>query len=263
MSFLYKLDARTKLFGIFLITLLIFVIDRLTAALGLVLILIIMRLITKIYFHELKFFTKISLLAVFVILVQTLFGPGDTYIVKPLFPPSFPVFGGAGSLKLEGFMLGLVIVCRLFALMLILPVFTKTTPCSRIAEGLCAMGINYRIAFIITTAFNLIPFFKEEALSLIDAQKLRGMCTFDRKKGFSGSFFSSFKVYTSLLIPLMLGAMRKAQVSSVAMDSRAFGIYRTRTWTDRQKMKGRDFIFLAACIIFTACVLCINWRWIF
>jgi energy-coupling factor transport system permease protein len=205
---------------------------------------VVLRLTVKIPFNGLKFFKNLTLLAVFIILMQSLFGPGDSYIVKFY----------AVSLKWEGFILGLIIVCRIAALIIILPVFTETTPLHRIAAGLYALGFNYRIAFIITFVFNLIPFFRQEALSIMDAQKLRGMQSFEK-----GSFLSRIKTYTGLLVPLMLGAMRKAQVSSVAMDSRAFGIYKKRTWIEFPQMNTCDFWFMAGSIIFFTCILFFNY----
>jgi len=238
MSIFYKLDTRTKLFFILLLTLLVFLVDKLPVAVCLVITFFVIRFTAKIPFHALKMIKNLTLLASVVILMQTIFGPGETYILKPLIPPSFPVLGGMGALKWEGFNLGLVIVCRLAALFILLPIFTETTPPSQISTGLCSLGFNYRSAFIITTAFNLIPFFRKEALIIMDAQKLRGVRTL------------GLKAYAGLLFPLLLGAMRKAQISSVAMDSRAFGIYNKRTWSEKPKMKTYDFLFMAACVVF-------------
>jgi len=259
MSVLYKLDARTKLFFVFLLTLLVFLIDKLPVVVSLLLSFIILRLAVKIPFRGFKFFKNLTLLAIFIILMQTFFGPGENFIVKPLFPPSFPLLGGLGSLKWDGFILGLVIICRLSAMMLLLPVFTETTPPNQIAAGLCAVGFNYRTAFIITTAFNLIPLFREEALVIMDAQKLRGVRSFERRSFDRGSLFSGIKAYTGLAIPLMLGAMRKAQSSSVSMDSRAFGVYKTRTWIDIPQMKRIDCFFIASCVVFFVGFLIFNY----
>ena len=242
------LDARTKLVCVLLLTLLVFMIDQLPAAALLVVSFFVIRLSAKIPFRGWKSLKNLTLLAAIIVMTQTLFAPGDSYIVKSL-------VAGFGSLKWEGFFLGITIVCRLCALLLLLPVFTETTPASRIAAGLCSMGFNYRSAFIITTAFNLIPFFREEANRVMDAQKLRGSALFAKK-----SFFSAVKAYSGLLIPLMLGAMRKARSSSVAMDSRAFGIYKTRTWIDKPRMKKADFWVLAFCLVFFAGMLFFNYN---
>lgn len=259
MSILYKFDARTKLFFVLLLSLLAFLVDKLPVAVCLLASFIVVRLAVKVPFRGIGFLKNLSLLASFIIVTQTLFGPGENYIIKPLFPPSFPVFGGTGSLKWEGFLFGLVIVFRLSALFILLPVFTETTPPHQIASGLNSLGLNYRFSFIITTAFNLIPLFREEAMLIIDAQKLRGMRSFERRSFGRGSFLSGIKAYTGLIVPLMLGAMRKAQLSAVAMDSRAFGVYKTRTWLDKPRMKAGDFFFIAACLIFFAAIIFLNY----
>jgi energy-coupling factor transporter transmembrane protein EcfT len=217
---------------------------KLVIAVSLLVFFIFIRLLLKIPFRRIK---NLTLLALFIILMQIIFYPGESYIINPLFPHWFPFIGGAGSLKWEGLMFGITIACRLAALMVLLPVFTETTPPNKIASGLCALGFNYHIAFIITTAFNLIFFFRDEALVIMDAQRLRGM----RSNG--------IRAYTGLLVPLMLCAMRKAQVSSVAMDSRAFRIYKTRTWLDKPKLKKCDFLFMAFCVIFMAFHLILNY----
>jgi len=246
MSVFYNLDARTKLFIIILLTFLIFLLNTLTSAACLLLSLIVMNISLRIPFKSFYFTLNLTLLALFIIIIQTIFGPGETYIVKPLFPTSFPFLGGVGSLKREGFILGIVIVCRLIALIFLLPMLTLTTPPYKISMGLNALGVNYRAAFIITATLNFIVLFKEEAQLIMDAQRLRGM----RKFG--------MKSYINLLNPLMLGAMRKAQTSSVVMDSRAFGVYKTRTWLEKPKMNSIDFVFIAGSIVFFAIIMFIN-----
>jgi len=248
MSVFFSLDARVKIFFILLLTLLVFLTDSFPSVIFLLVSFIVIRLVSGVPPGSFRFFKNLTLLAAILVIIQMIFAPGDNYILKPLFPSFIPVLGGMGSLKWEGLALGLMIVCRLTALVILLPVFTETTPPARIAAGLCSLGLNYRVAFIITTAFNLVSVFKEEALVIMNAQKLRGM----RKFG--------IKAAIGLLVPLMLGAMRKAQDSSAAMDCRAFGIYRTRTWLDRPKMKVYDYCFMAGCIVFFVCMVLFNYR---
>jgi len=234
----FTFDARAKLIFILLLTVLIFMVDEIIAAACMLLCFIAVRLSARVPFRGLKFIKNLTLLAVFIIFMQMIFGPGEKY---------------AGFLKPEGLLLGLVITCRLASLFVILPLLTETTPPAGIACGLCAMGLSYRLSFIITTAFNMVPSFRNEALIIMDAQKLRGIRAFDSR-------VFNLRAYTGLVIPLMLGAMRKAQRSSVAMDCRAFGAYKTRTWLVKPQMKARDFILLAGSIIFFACMILFNYR---
>jgi len=247
MSVFYFLDTRTKLIFVLLFTFLVFLVDTFLSCVFLLLLVVMIRIISGIPFKGIKYLKNLTLLALFIILMQTLFGNGENFIVNPLFPMSFPFLGGKGSLKWEGLLFGILIVCRLAALTLILPILTQTTPPHKITIGLCKFGINYRAAFIITSALNLIPVFYEETQVIMDAQRLRGM----RKFG--------IKSYINLLIPLMLNAMQKAQTASVAMDSRAFGVYKKITWLEQPKMKKADFFFILGSVIFFTVIIFINY----
>ena len=247
MSFFKKIDARIKLFFILLLTLSVFLVDRFSAAVILLVSFTVIRLSSGVPFRSFSFFKNLSLLAAIIILMQTLFASGDSYIIKPLFPENIPIIGGAGSLKWEGLAIGIVTALRLAALMILLPVFPETTPPDKIACGLCSLGLNYRIAFIITTAFNLVSFFREEAQLIMNAQRLRGMRNF------------GIKAAAALLVPLVLSAMKKAQRSSEAMDCRAFGVYNTRTWTVLPKMKMIDFIFSFFSLLFFSGLIFFNY----
>lgn len=254
MPLLYSLDPRAKLMFILLLTTLVFFIDRLSVIFCLLLSFIIIRILSKIPFQIIKYLKNLSLLAFFIIIIQTLFFPGENYILNPLFPPSFPVLGGFGSLKWEGFFFGLVIACRLSALFILFPVFTRTTTPESLAVSLQALGLNYRAAFVMSYTFSLIPLFREEALTVMDAQKLRGIRSFEK-----GFFPARLKAFAGLVLPLVLGAMRKARSSSIAMDSRAFGVYKTRTMLEKPEMKMRDFLFIFGCIAFCVCFLFWNY----
>ncbi|MDR0442630.1 MAG: energy-coupling factor transporter transmembrane protein EcfT [Treponema sp.] len=249
-----KLHPSTVILLVLLFSVLIFFVDELPVAAGLVFLLLVFRAAAKIPFRGGKFIKPLSMLVFFMIVMQTLLGPGENYIVTPLFPPAFPLLGGMGSLKWEGFILGMVIICRLAALMLLLPLLTGTISPHRIALGLTCLGLNYRAAFVITAAFNLIPVFTEDGRTIIDAQKLRGMRTFEE-----GSVFAKLKAYPGLVVPLVLGAMRKAQAAGTIMDSRAFGVYKTRTWLEKPSMKIHDFLMLAVCFIFAALSVWFNY----
>jgi energy-coupling factor transport system permease protein len=241
-----------------LFTVLVFVVDKLPVAVSLALSFFVIRLTAGIPIRGIRFAKPLAMLAVFIIVMQVLFGPGENYIVKPIFPPWFPLAGGYGSLKWDGLFLGLTICCRLAALTLLLPMLTLTTAPREIAAGLSFLGFNYRTAFIITTAFNLIPLFQEEGKLIMDAQKLRGVRSFDRRSFEKDSFLGKLKAYPSLVVPLMLGAMRRARSASIAMDARAFGIYKTRTWLERPVMKKIDYLSIAVCLLFSAGLLSLN-----
>jgi energy-coupling factor transport system permease protein len=246
-----KIDSRVKLLLVLLFTVLIFFVDKLSIAVVMAFSFLMLRLVFKVRFNGVKSFIFLAILVMFIIFTQSLFLPGKNTL-------SFPLFGGVIPLKPEGFFMGLTIGCRLFALILLLPFLTSTTSPYSLACGLAALGINYRAAFIITTAFNLIPLFQEEGRAIMDAQKLRGMNVFEKSLKKRASFLSRLKSYPSLVTPLVLGAMRKAQIASVSMDSRAFGVYPKRTWLEKPAMKVHDYICMAVCLVFAGVILSLN-----
>ncbi|MDR2942238.1 MAG: energy-coupling factor transporter transmembrane protein EcfT [Treponema sp.] len=267
--FIYKIDTRVKILFILIFTILSFVVDKFPVCVILLISILTIRIAWKIPFRSVKTIITISLL---VILTHTLFAEGENYIFKPIF---------GFSLKRDGLFSGLTIACRLSALLLLFPILTETASSHKIARAFVCFCTNYRIAFIISSAFNMIPLFREEGRTIMDAQKLRGSdvfeerirvyrkpaqnCTFgthankrkimDRK--FLG-FVIKLKAYPSLVVPLVLGAMRKAQSASVAMDSRAFGAFKTRTWLEKSVMKVHDYLFLAGFLLFSCIVLFAN-----
>lgn len=253
-SFLHRLDPRTKLLLLLLLTLVIFIVNQPFVVAALMLSFIALWAAARMPFTKLRSYIKYLLwLIVFITLMQMIFGPGTNYILKPLIPESVPLLGGRGSLKWDGLLLGLIIGLRLIALIVLMPMLTMTTEVNVLALGLTRLGLNYKGAYITTTALNLIPTFEEEAQVIMDAQKLRGMRAFE-----GGKFFDKLKAYPALAVPLVIGAMRRAQMMGIAMDARAFGAYPTKTYLENIKMSSRDYIAFAAGIAYSALALTLN-----
>jgi len=250
----YRLDPRTKILLSLFFTLLVFIVSRPVAAAGLSLGFLILWLAAKMPFKKIIVYIKfLSLMVLFITLMQMLFGPGTHYIVKPLIPERVPFIGGIGSLKWDGLALGFISALRLLSLVLLLPLLTGTTSMHALAQGFTGLGLNYKAAFVITSAMNLIPALREETRQLIDAQKLRGLRAFDE-----GGLWKKFKAYPALAVPLIISAMRRSQSMAYAMDSRAFGAYRLRTWSGTLKMKTADYAAILISAVFCGLVLCAN-----
>ncbi|MDR1250878.1 MAG: energy-coupling factor transporter transmembrane protein EcfT [Treponema sp.] len=254
-SFFYKLDPRTKILLILCFTLLVFIVDQPIVTAALMFSFLGLWFAAKLPFKKIKaYFRLLSALIVFVIILQILFGPGERYMLKPLIPESVPFVGGRGSLKWDGLVLGMVISCRLVALMLLLPMLTMTTSPRLLALGLTKLGMPYKTAYIATTALNLIPALEDDARIIMDAQKLRGMRAFEE-----GTLPDKFRAYPALAVPLVIGAMRRARLLGLAMDARGFGAFKTKSWLERIKMSSPDYWACAATAVFAACALTLNW----
>jgi energy-coupling factor transport system permease protein len=253
-SFLRRLDPRTKIVLALLLTLVLFVVSRPFVIAGLVLFFLGLWAAARMPFLKLKAAIKFLLpLIVFITAAQMIFGPGTRYILKPLVPEWAPLIGGRGSLKQEGLFLGLASGLRLIALAALMPMLTMTTGVNILALGLTKLGLNYKGAYVISSAINLIPLFENEARMIMDAQKMRGMRAFEE-----GGFFNKLKAYPALAVPLVIGAMRRARVMGIAMDARAFGAHRTKTYLENIKMSFVDYAAFGACASCSALALTLN-----
>ena len=255
-SFLYKLDPRTKILLMTLLTAVVFVVDKLPLAAGQMLLLLCLWFAAALPLKKLLTYTKLLLfLVIFIIVLQMVFGPENNagVLLRPLIPQAVPLAGGMGSLKWAGLFTGLTIACRLVSLMTLMPMFTMTTESRMLAFGLTKLGIPYRAAYIITTTLNLVPFFEEEAAAIMDARKLRGMNAFEK-----GSLFDRLKEYPALAFPLIINAMRRAQMMGTVMDARGFGAYKTKTWLVTICMKAIDYTALAAGLVYAALAFFLN-----
>ena len=221
-TLLRTLDPRTKLLLAALFTVLVFLVDTLIVAA------VQMAVFTGLCFSARipvkKIFPHWKLLLGIIALVmvlQTVFGQGYTF--------------------------GLMISCRVLAIAALMPALTMTTDTQALSLGLTQLGSSYRAAFIVTSTLNLIPAFEEDAKCILDARRLRGM--------------ESVKLtdYPAIVLPLMIKAMRQAQIMGLAMDTRAFGAYPTRTWLNETKFSAVDFGAFSAGIVWAGIALAANY----
>jgi energy-coupling factor transport system permease protein len=96
--------------------------------------------------------------------------------------------------------------------------FLSTTKVEEFTAGLSRLGVPYRVGFAITLAFRLVPLFMDSALTVVQAQTLRG---YDFNKG---GPFERVKRYVPVVIPVFMGALRKANNMAMALEARGFGI---------------------------------------
>jgi energy-coupling factor transport system permease protein len=256
-SVLNQLDPRVKILLALLLTALVFIIDSPPVAAGQALVFLGLSLAVNMPLRTIFAHARfLAFLIALIIALQMLFGPvhrADWYILKPLIPAAVPLIGGRGALSWDGLFLGLAIGCRLAALVMVMPMLTMTTPPRLLALGLTKMGLNYRAAYIITTAFNLVPALEAEARVIMDARKLRGLRAFD-----NGGLVDRLKEYPALTLPLIINAMRRAQAVGIAMDARAFGAYRNKTWLEDIRLSPRDYAAFAAAAAYAALVLTLH-----
>jgi energy-coupling factor transport system permease protein len=246
-TFIHRLDPRAKIVFLVLISTAVFAIQNIYISAFILATMIFLWSLARLPVSVVTGFLR-ALLPVFLFLmvVQAIFYPGETYLIRPIIPNFVPVIGGMGKVSLEGIVFSVLLMFRLLAMVIMLPLVSMTTPVHIFALGLVRMGLPYRLAYTATTALNLVPVLQNEAGVIIDAQRLRAMQTFEK-----GRLFDKLRAYPALVTPLVIGAMRHAQSIAVAMDSRAFGASKSRTYIDDIQMQPVDWAFIVLTAAYT------------
>ena len=118
-------------------------------------------------------------------------------------------------------------------------VFFLTTSPDHLGLALEQSRVPYEFAFAFTTAVRFVPVLAEEAQTIMDAQKARGL---ELEKG---SFLKRIRNYVPVLIPLIVSAIRRSLELAEAMESRAWGATKKRTNLYALKLFRGDFALLA------------------
>jgi energy-coupling factor transport system permease protein len=117
-------------------------------------------------------------------------------------------------------------------------VFFLTTSPDRLGLALEQTRIPYEFCFAFTTAVRFVPVLAEEAQTIMDAQKARGL-ELER-----GSFLKRIRNYIPILIPLIVSAIRRSLELAEAMESRAWGATKNRTNLYVLRMDRGDFFLI-------------------
>lgn len=132
----------------------------------------------------------------------------------------------------------LAMTVRFIVLIESFSLFFLTTSPDRLGLSLEQIGVPYEFCFAFTTAIRFVPVLAEEAQTIMDAQRARGL----ELEG--GNFIRRVKNYIPILIPLIVNAIRRSLELAEAMESRAWGASRKRTNLYVLKMGRRDYLFI-------------------
>ena len=99
--------------------------------------------------------------------------------------------------------------------------------------------VPYEIAFMVMTALHFLPILREEAQDVYYAVQMRGT---DLSKA---GPIAKLRVYRRIALPIVAGAIKRAETTAVAMEARAFRAFPERTYLRRLELTRRD----RACLI--------------
>jgi energy-coupling factor transport system permease protein len=118
-------------------------------------------------------------------------------------------------------------------------VFFLTTSPDMLGLALEQSHVPYEFSFAFTTSVRFVPVLAEEAQTIMDAQKARGL---ELEKG---GFMKRIRNYVPVLIPLIVSAIRRSLELAEAMESRAWGAVKKRTNLYALTLHRGDFVLLA------------------
>lgn len=141
--------------------------------------------------------------------------------------------GHVWSVPLVEYSLGMTF--RFIVLVESFSIFFLTTSPDHLSLALEQSHVPYELCFAFTTAVRFVPVLAEEAQTIMDAQRARGL-ELDR-----GNFIKRVKNYIPILIPLIVNSIRRSLQLAEAMESRAWGASKKRTNLYILKLRGGDF----------------------
>jgi energy-coupling factor transport system permease protein len=142
---------------------------------------------------------------------------------------------------------------RFIVLMSSFSIFFLTTSPDDLSLALQQSHIPYEFCFAFTTAIRFVPVLANEAQTIMDAQKSRGL---ELEKG---NFLKRIRNFIPILIPLIVGAIRRSLELAEAMESRAFGAKKERTSLYLLRMRRSDWCALSASGLVLASALYIRY----
>jgi energy-coupling factor transport system permease protein len=130
--------------------------------------------------------------------------------------------------------------------------FLSTSKVEEFAYALTRLGLPYKLGFTMTLAFRLVPAFVEAGFTVVQAQRCRGF-DFDR-----GSILQRLRRYVPVIVPVFIGALRRADNMAMALEARGFQSQRPRTFYQRYRFRGSDALALVFVVGVAALYL---WLW--
>jgi energy-coupling factor transport system permease protein len=166
---------------------------------------------------------------------------GAAFLATIIFLTNFIVaFIGAGYVfSANSFESALAMTLRFVVLVESFSVFFLTTSPDHLGLALEQTHVPYELVFAFTTAVRFVPVLAEEAQTIMDAQKARGL-ELER-----GNFLKRIRNYIPILIPLIVSAIRRSLELAEAMESRAWGATKKRTNLYVLRMHKGDIALIA------------------
>lgn len=251
-SFIHRLDPRTKLILTIGFIVAVFFVLSYSGFVLLFSFFLIAVFLSKIPLRMiLKSIRTIMFIIIFTAILNLIFNTDGT----PIFPGSWINF------TWEGLDFAIKMVLRLIILVAGSSIMTLTTTPVAMTDGMESLLKPFKLirfpvhefALTMSIALRSIPSLMEETDRIIRAQKARG-ADFD-----SGNLLKRARAMIPILIPLLIGAFRRAEELALAMDSRCYRGSKGRTKMKVLRYSSSDLIAVLFFVAFFMLILVDNY----
>lgn len=129
--------------------------------------------------------------------------------------------------------------------------FARTANAEALMAGLQALRVPYPLVFVLVAGARFVPTAAADLATLRDAARLRGVAL-------DGPPWRQVAGWRRLLVPLLVGTVRRGLQLGEAMEARAFGARPRRTTRHRVRWRGRDTAALLAAAAYLG-LLALRW----
>lgn len=244
---IHKLTGATKLICFLLWTIAAMITYDTRVLVGLFILGIIAFKISKIEFKDVSFilyfilfFLALNALLIFV------FSPYEGVDIYGSRTDLFHLIGPYTVTK-EQLFYELNVILKYFATIPMALLFILTTDPSEFAASLNKIGISYKVAYTVSIALRYIPDVQRDYKDISFAQQARGIDLSSKEK-----LSKRIKNSAAIIMPLIFSSLERIDKISLAMELRAFGNNKKRTWYNSRKFGKIDYLSIAILITIVA-----------
>ncbi|MGL5311788.1 MAG: energy-coupling factor transporter transmembrane component T family protein [Peptostreptococcaceae bacterium] len=240
---IHKLSGATKLICFLLWTIAAMITYDTRVLVGLFVFGLVAFKMSKIEFKEVSFILYFILFFLFLNAVLIfVFSPYEGVSVYGTQTDLFHLFGPYTVTK-EQLFYEFNVMLKYFATIPMALLFILTTEPSEFAASLNKLGISYKASYTVSIALRYIPDIQRDYRDISFAQQARGIDLSKKEK-----LSKRIKNSTAILMPLIFSSLDRIDKISLAMELRAFGNGKKRTWYNGRKFDKKDYIAIAVFI---------------
>jgi energy-coupling factor transport system permease protein len=233
---LHRLHPVTKVLGLFAFVVAAFLVDAPGALVPLSIVVAVLAVVAGALPNIRRVRVMFVLVFVFTVLVWTFFG------VRGSWRPSW-----------SGFWFGFSMAIRLDTFLAVGLVFLTVTRVEEVAYALGRLGVPYTVGFTLTLSFRLVPVFFDAAANVVQAQRCRGL------EFHTGGPLTRLRRFVPVIVPVLIGALRRADRVAMALELRGFNSGRARTTFLRARAGRADVVAGGAAIVMVVAYVALWW----